>query len=98
MAVRIEKAMRVHEAKVFRLVVGRAACGERLRDETIHLLPAAAAEVEQGFDGFRRIANGLRSEFTELGVCRKYDGNRLTDDDHRPGVAGNLGIVGKTQR
>ena len=47
MAVRVDKAVRIHEAVVLRLVVGRAARGERFGDETIYLLTALASECEQ---------------------------------------------------
>ena len=43
-AVRVEEAVRVHEAEILRLVVRRAAGGERSRDESIDLLPVLAGE------------------------------------------------------
>jgi hypothetical protein len=52
MAVWVDKAMRVHEAVIFRLVVGRAARGRRFGNETIYLITTLATEVEQNFDGF----------------------------------------------
>ena len=92
MAVGVEEAVRVHEAEVLRLVVGRASRSEGLGDESVHLLAALATEVDQDFHGLGRIADGLGGEFAELGMCGQHDGDRLADDDAGASLAGELGI------
>ena len=72
MAVGIDEAVRIHEAKVLRLVVGGATRGEGLRHEIIDLLAALATEGNQNLHRFGRIADGLRSELAELGMCRDW--------------------------
>src|SRR4051812_23018884 len=57
MAVRIDKAVRVHEAEILRLVVGRPSRGNRFGDKIIHLFTALAAEVEQNLHRLARIAD-----------------------------------------
>ena len=44
MAVRVDEAVRVHEAEFFRLVVGGTARGERLGHEVVDLLATLATE------------------------------------------------------
>lgn len=97
MAVGVDKAVRIHEAKVFRLVIRCASGGEGLRDEVIHLLATLATEADQDFHRLGRIADGLRREFAELGMRRQHDVDRLADDDARTSVAGHLRIMGETK-
>jgi hypothetical protein len=59
MAIWVDKTVRIHEAVILRLVVGRAARGDRFGDETIYLLTALATEGEQNLDGLARIADGF---------------------------------------
>ena len=59
MAVGVDEAMCVHEAKVLGLVVGRASRGDGPRDEIVDLLPALTTEVEEDFHCLGRIADGL---------------------------------------
>jgi len=92
MAVEVDEAVRVHESKILRLVVGRTARGEGLGDESIDLLPALAGEVDQNFHCLARIADGLGREFAELGMWAQHDEDRLADDDTRPRVAVELRI------
>lgn len=93
MAVWVDKAVRIHEAEILRLVVGRAARGERFGDETIDLLTALATEVEQDLDGLARVADGFGRELAKLGVCTQHDRNRVADDDARGTLAGELRVV-----
>lgn len=73
MPVGIDKAVRIHESQVFRLVVGRASSGEGLRDEIVNFLTALATEAEQGFRFLAGIADGLGSELAKFGVRAQHD-------------------------
>jgi hypothetical protein len=44
MTVRVDKAARVHEADIFRLVTGRPASGDSLGDEAVYFFAAFAAQ------------------------------------------------------
>jgi hypothetical protein len=66
-AVGVDKAVRIHESKVLRLVVGRASRGDGLRDEIVHLLTALAIEAEQDLHSLGRIADGLGGKLANLG-------------------------------
>lgn len=92
MAVEVHEAVHVHETEVFGLFVARASRGKGLRDERIDLLAALATEGDQDLHCLGRIADGLRGEFTELGVRQKHDGDRLADDDAGTRLAAELGI------
>jgi len=93
MAVWVDKAMRVHEAVIFRLVVGRTARGERFRNEAICLITTLTTEVEQDFDGLARVADGSGREVTKPGVRKQHDRNRVADDDARASVVGELQVL-----
>jgi len=81
MAVRVDKAVRVHEAQIFRLVVGRTARGERLGNEAIYFIATLALKVEQDFDSLARVADGFGRELLKPGVRGQHHGNRVADDD-----------------
>ncbi len=93
MAIWVDEAVRVHEAEVLRLVVGRAACGDGLGDELIDLFAALTAEGEQHLDGLARVADGLGGELTKLGVAAQHDRDGVAEDDARSLVAAELGVV-----
>lgn len=93
MAVWVDKAVRIHEAVILRIVVGRAARGDRFGDKIIHLLTALATESEQYLDGLARIADGFGREVAKPGVGKQHDKNRVADDDARPSVVGGLRVV-----
>src|SRR5262245_58956478 len=97
MAVWVDKAVRIHEAVIFRLVVGRATRGDRSGDEIIDLLTAFATEGEQNLGGLARVADGFGREVTKPGVRKQHDKNRVADDDARASVVGGLRVVGKTE-
>lgn len=98
MAVGVDEAVRIHEAEVFRLVVGRASRGDGLRDKFVDLLTALATEVDQDFHRLGGIADGLGSEFAELGMRAEHDENRLADDDARGRIAAELRVERVAQR
>ena len=83
MTVGVNKAVRIHESKVFRLVVGRASRGDGLRDDVVDLLAALATEVDQDFHSPGRVADGLGGEFAELGMRAQHHKDRLADNDAR---------------
>src|SRR4026207_1558115 len=85
-AVWVDKAVRIHEAVILRLVVGRAACGDRFGDKTIYLLTALATEGEQNLDGLARIADGFGREVTKPGVRKQHNRNRVADGDARASI------------
>ncbi len=93
MAVWVDKAVRIHEAEILRLVVGRAARSERFGDETIYLLTALATEVEQNLDGLARIADGFGCEVTKPSVRTQHNKNRVADDDAPAIFAAKLRVV-----
>jgi len=93
MAVWVDKAVRIHEAVILRLVVGRAARGDRFGDKTIDLLTALATEGEQNLGGLARIADGFGREVAKPGVRKQHDQNRVADDDARASVVGGLRVV-----
>ena len=93
MAVRVDKAMRVHEAEIFGLIVGRTACGERFGNEAIYLITTLTTEVEQNFDGLARVADGSGREVPKPGVRKQHDRNRVADDDARASVVGELQVL-----
>jgi hypothetical protein len=93
MAVWVDKAVRIHEAVIFRLVVGRAACGDRFGDKTIYLLTALATEGEQNLDGLARIADGFGREVTKPGVRKQHNRNRVADGDARASIVGGMRVV-----
>jgi hypothetical protein len=86
----------IHEAVILRLVVGRAARGDRFGDETIYLLTALATETKQNLDGLARVANGFWHEVSEPRVRKQHDRNRVADDDARASVSAQ--IVGRVTR
>ena len=81
MAVWINETMRVHEAEILWFVVGRAACGKRFGDKTIHLFTALAGKVEQYLNGLARIANGFGRELTKLIVRAQHNKNRIANNN-----------------
>ena len=93
MAVWVNKTVRIHEAEILRLVVGRAARGDRFGDETIYLLAPLSTEGEQNLDGLARIADGFGREVTKLGVRKQHNRNRVADDDARASVVVELRVV-----
>ena len=93
MAVQVDEAVRIHEAEVLRLVVGRTTRGDRFGDETIYLFTALATEAEQNLDGFARVTDGFGREVSEPGVRKQHDRNRVADDDARARVIGELRIA-----
>ncbi|WP_178368523.1 hypothetical protein [Rhodanobacter sp. OK091] len=97
MAVWVDKAMRVHEAVIFRLVVDRAARGRRFGNETIDLITTLATEVEQNFDGFARIADGSGREITKPGVRKQHDKNHVAYNDARGSIIGELRVFAKNR-
>src|SRR5262245_39715702 len=92
-AVWVDKAVRIHEAVILRLVVGRAARGDRFGDKTIYLLTALATKSEQNLGGLARIADGLGREIAKSGVRKQHDKNSVADDDTRAGVVAELRVV-----
>ena len=93
MTIRIDKAMRIHESQVLRLVVGGASRGEGFRDQIIDFLAAVTTEADQDLHRLGRIANGLGGEFAELRMRQQHDGDCLADDDASGRVATELRIV-----
>src|SRR3569623_151417 len=93
MAVRVDETVRVHEAEILRLVVGRAARGKRFGDKTIHLFTALAGKVEQYLNGFTRIANGFGRELTKLIVRAQHNKNRIANNNASSIVTSELGIA-----
>ena len=93
MAVWVDKAVRIHEAVVLRLVVGRAARSDRFSDKAIDLLAALATESEQNLGSLARIADGFGREVTKLGVRKQHNRNRVADDDARASVVVELRVV-----
>jgi len=81
MAVRVDKAVGVHEAIILRLVVRGGARGQGLRHEIIDLLAALAAQADQYLHRLAGITDGLRSELPEFPVGQQHNGDRLADDD-----------------
>lgn len=98
MAVRVDKAVRVHESKVLCLVVGRAARGDGLRHKIVDLLAALATEADQDLHCLGRIADGLGGKLAELGMRQQHDGDRLADDHTGGRVVGELRVVRITER
>src|SRR4051812_48203003 len=92
MAVGVDEAVRVHEAKVLRFVVRRASRSKGLRDEIIDLLTTLATQRNQHLHRLSRIANGLGGEAAELVMRRQHDGDRVTDNDTGRTVARELRI------
>jgi hypothetical protein len=92
MAVGVDEAVHVHEAKVLRLVVSRATRGEGLGDEGVDLLAALATQVDQHFHCLTRIADRLGGEFAEFWMRREHDGDRLADDNTGAALAAELRI------
>src|SRR6266508_1660352 len=90
MAVWVDKAVRIHEAVILRLVVGRAAHGDRFGDETIYLLTALATQREQHLGGLARVADGFGREVTKPSVRQQHHKNRVADDDARASVVSAL--------
>lgn len=97
MAVGIDKAMRIHEAQILRFVVGRAARSQRLGNQVIDLIATLATQADQDLDRLARIADVLGREITKAGVRKQHDKDRVTDDDARARVVGELRIVGKAE-
>src|SRR6266536_6342647 len=93
MAVWVDKAVRIHEAVILRLIVGRAARGDRFGDEVIYLLTALATEGEQNLGGLARVADGFGREVTKPSVRKQHNKNRVADDDARASVVGGLRVV-----
>lgn len=93
MAIWVDKAVRIHEAVILRLVVGRATRGDRFGDKAIYLLTALAAEGEQNLGGLARIADGFGREVTKPSVRKQHDKNRVADDDARAIVVAELRVV-----
>jgi len=98
MAVEVDKAVGIHETKILRFVVGRAARGDGLRHEIVHLLVALATEGNQDLHRFRRIADGLGGELAEFGRGRQHDEDRLADDDACGRIVAKLRIVRIAER
>jgi len=96
-AVGVGEAVRIHEAEIFGLVVGRTAGGQGFRDEFVDFFAALAMEGKQGFDGGGGVADRLGGEFAEFRVRREHDGDRVAQDEHRGGVVGELGMEGKSE-
>lgn len=93
MAVWVDKAVRIHEAVILWLVVGRATRGDRSRNEVIYLLPALATEREQHLDGLACIADVFGREATKPGVRKQHNKNCVADDDARASVVAALRIM-----
>ena len=55
----VNKAVRINEAVVLRLVVGRTTRCDRFGDQIIYLFTALATEAEQNLDGLARVADGF---------------------------------------
>ena len=98
MAVEVEKAVRVHKAQVFHLIVRRAASGQRFGDQAIHLLAALASERDQHFNRLARIANLFGRETAKPGVRQQHHMNRVTHNDARARVVAVLRVVSKAKR
>lgn len=96
-AVGVDEAVRIHEAEVLRLVVGRAAGGEGPGDEVVDLLAARAAQADQDFHGLGRVADGFGGELAELGMREQHDMDGLADDDAGGGVVGELRVMGEAE-
>lgn len=93
MTVWIDETMRVHEAAIFRLVVSRAASGNRFGDKTIHLFTTLASKVEQYLNRLARVANGFGRELTKLIVRAQHNNNRIANNNAPSIVASKLGIA-----
>lgn len=93
MAIQVDKAVCVHEAEIFRLVVGRTAGGDGFGNQSIYLIATITTEAEQNFDGFARVADRFGREVTKPGVRKQHDRNRIADDDARCSVVGELRIL-----
>ena len=93
MAIWVNKAVRVHEAVILRLVVGGAARGDRFGDETIYFFTALATERDQNLGGLARIADGFGREITKPSVRKQHNKNRVADDDARAVVVAELWVV-----
>ena len=98
MAVQVEKAVRIHEAQVLRLVMRRAARRQRFGDQAIHLLAALARERDQHFNRLARIANLFRREAAKPGVRQQHHMNRVTHHNARASVVAVLRVVCKAKR
>ena len=90
MAIWVNKAVRVHEAVILRLVVGGAARGDRFGDETIYFFTALAIVFFLIFGGLGRIAEGFGREITKPSVRKQHNKNRVADDDARAVVVAEL--------
>src|SRR3569832_2176026 len=93
MTIWIDKTVRVHEAEILRLVVGRAARGNRFGDKTIHLFTALAGKVKKYLNGLARIANGVGRELTKLIVRAQHNKNRIANNNASSIVTSDLGIA-----
>ncbi len=95
MTVEVDKAMRIHEAEIFRFVVGRTSRSERFRDEIVDFLTAVTTKRDQDLDSLGGVADRFGSELPELGMSRKHDRDGFADDNHRCGAVGELRIMGE---
>lgn len=93
----IDKAVRIHEAVILWLVVGRSTCGKRFGDKIIDLLTALATECVQNFSGFAGIADLLGREVAKPVVRQQHDQNRVADDDARARIVASLQVAGKAE-
>ena len=92
MAVWVDKAVRVHEAEILRLVVSRAAGSESFGDEAVDLFAVFATERKQHLDGLARVADIFGREVPKPGVRKQHERDRVADGEAPAGVAGELRI------
>ena len=92
MAVKVSKAVSIHEPKALRLVQ-RASSSDGLGDEIVNLLPALAAEADQYLCSLGRIADGPGGKLADLGMRHQHDEGRLVDDEARCRVTSRPRIV-----
>jgi len=91
-AVRIDKAVRVHEAEILRLIVGGATSSKRFGDEAVDLFAAFATEGKQHLDSLAGVADIFGREVPKPNVRRQHEADRVADDEAGAGVAGELRI------
>ena len=93
MAVWVDKTVRIHEAEILRLVVGRAARGERFGDETIYLLTLSQLRVSKTSTALlvSQMAWGVKSR--NLACRKQHNRNRVADDDARGSVVDELRVL-----
>src|SRR6476646_10116058 len=93
MAIRVDETVRIHEAQILWVVVGRAACRERLRDEGIDLCGVLATQIEQHLDRLPCVADCFWREGTKLGVRQQHDEDGVAYDDARAVVVTELWVA-----